>query len=137
MKAAAEAAEAAVPRQGLQARRRTSHACRASINENAVVPGGTYTEGDSDTTENQDVDISIAGSDCEMQMDRLAYADGWSMEIVPDMLASYEVVSPLEYVFKLRPGIKTHNIPTGNMPTPTTHASNNTLGSRRWTRSTT
>ena len=82
------------------------------INEKPLVPGGTFRRNDTDTTRQQDPDVSIAGSDHELINDRLVYANGWTMELTPDLLESYEVTDPdgLEIVLKLRPGIKTHNI---------------------------
>jgi peptide/nickel transport system substrate-binding protein len=49
-------------------------------------------------------------------MDRLVYANGWTMNVTPDLLTSYELVDKqgLEMVLKLRPGIKTHNKPPVN-----------------------
>ena len=46
-----------------------------------------------------------------MQLDRLMIANGWTQEITPDMLQSYEIVDKLQMVFKLRPGIKMHPTP--------------------------
>jgi len=82
------------------------------INEKPLVPGGTFRRFDNDTTRQQDPDISIAGSDHELINDRLVYANGWTMELTPDLLESYEITDAdgLEIVLKLRPGIKTHNI---------------------------
>jgi peptide/nickel transport system substrate-binding protein len=84
---------------------------KVDINNRKVIPGGTYRVSATDTTREQDVDVSISGADVELYNDRLVYANGWTMEISPDMLASYERVDKqgLEMVFKLRPGIKTHN----------------------------
>jgi peptide/nickel transport system substrate-binding protein len=82
------------------------------INSKKVVKGGVFRRDFGDTTREQDPDVSIAGADAEAVMDRLVYANGWTMKVTPDMLTSYELVdkSGLEMVFKLRPGIKTHNI---------------------------
>jgi len=82
------------------------------INEKNVVPGGTFRRRRADTTRQQDPDISIAGSDHEFVNDRLLIANGWTMELQPDLLESYEITDPdgLEMVLKLRPGIKTHDI---------------------------
>jgi peptide/nickel transport system substrate-binding protein len=86
----------------------------AAINEKRVIQGGTYRRSDSGTARQEDPDISISGAVAEMNLDRLFTANGWTMEITPDMLASYEILSDLEMVFKLRPGIKTHPIPPAN-----------------------
>ncbi len=82
------------------------------VNNKKVIKGGTFSRDFVDTTREQDPDVSIAGADAESVMDRLVYANGWTMEINPDMLTSYELVDKagLQMVFKLRPGIKTHNI---------------------------
>lgn len=82
------------------------------INNKKVVMGGTFVRPFTDTTREQDPDVSIAGADAESVMDRLVYANGWNMEITPDLLTSYEMVDKqgLQMVFKLRPGIKTHNV---------------------------
>ncbi|MEZ4503287.1 MAG: ABC transporter substrate-binding protein [Dehalococcoidia bacterium] len=83
----------------------------APINESKVVQGGTFRRAETTTTSQQDPDVSIAGSDHEFINDRLVYANGWTQELTPDLLESYEVTDPdgLEIVFKLRPGIKTHD----------------------------
>ena len=81
------------------------------INEKARVAGGTFTRAETDTTRQQDPDVSIARSDHEIINDRLVYANGWNMELTPDLLESYEVADDgLSIVLNLRPGIKTHNI---------------------------
>ena len=81
------------------------------INEKARVAGGTFTRAENDTTRQQDPDVSIARSDHEIINDRLVYANGWNMELTPDLLESYEVADDgLSIVLNLRPGIKTHNI---------------------------
>jgi peptide/nickel transport system substrate-binding protein len=81
------------------------------VNTRKVVQGGVFRRQFTDTTREQDPDVSIAGADAEAVMDRLVYANGWTMKITPDMLTSYELVDKqgLEMAFKLRPGIKTHN----------------------------
>ncbi|MEX2229887.1 MAG: ABC transporter substrate-binding protein [Dehalococcoidia bacterium] len=86
------------------------------INEKAVKQGGTFRRSYPDTTRQQDPDISIYGSDHEWINDRLFYANGWTMELVPDMLESFELIDPkgLELLLRLRPGIKTHNTPPVN-----------------------
>jgi peptide/nickel transport system substrate-binding protein len=83
----------------------------APINNKKVIMGGTFRRDFTDTTREQDPDVSISGADAESVMDRLVFANGWTMELTPDMLTSYEMVDKqgLEMVFKLRPGIKTHN----------------------------
>ncbi|MPZ99944.1 MAG: hypothetical protein GEU80_11550 [Dehalococcoidia bacterium] len=81
------------------------------INEQPRVPGGTFTRAEPDTTRQQDPDISIARSDHELINDRLVYANGWTSELTPDLLESYEVTDEgLGVILKLRSGIKTHNI---------------------------
>ncbi|MFN8638988.1 MAG: ABC transporter substrate-binding protein [Dehalococcoidia bacterium] len=89
---------------------------QAPINEKKLVPGGTFRRAYADTAREQDPDVSIAGSDHEYVNDRLVFANGWTMELTPDLLQSYELVDPqgLQIVFKLRPGIKTHNKPPVN-----------------------
>ncbi len=77
------------------------------VNAKDVKQGGTYTFYKTDTTRQQDPDISIAGSDHEFLNDRLFYANGFTMELTPDLLASYEPKSPLETILHLRPGVKT------------------------------
>ena len=83
----------------------------APVNTKKVIPGGTYRRDTNDTSREQDPDVSIAGSDHELVNDRLFNANGWTMEISPDLLASYELVDKkgLQILLKLRPGIKTHN----------------------------
>ena len=83
----------------------------APVNEKKLVRGGTYRRDTNDTSRQQDPDVSIAGSDHELVNDRLFNANGWTMEIAPDLLASYELVDKqgLQILLKLRPGIKTHN----------------------------
>src|SRR5688500_11222343 len=87
-----------------------------AINTKKVIRGGTYRESASDTSRENDPDISISGADWQHIADRLVIANGWTMAITPDMLTSYELVDKqgLEMVFKLRPGIKTHNKPPSN-----------------------
>ncbi len=82
-----------------------------TINNRPLVKGGTVRRANTDTTREQDPDVSIAGSDHEAVNDRLVYANGWTMKVSPDMLTSYEMVDKagLQMVFKVRPGIKTHN----------------------------
>ncbi len=84
---------------------------KVTINNRKVIKGGTYRIASTDTTREQDVDVSISGADAELYNDRLVYANGWTMQINPDMLTSYEMVDKtgLQMVFKIRPGIKTHN----------------------------
>ena len=86
------------------------------INTKAMVPGGTFRRRRTRTTSQQDPDISIAGSDHELVNDRLMVANGWTMELTPDLLESYEVTDPqgLEIVLKLRPGIKMTDRPPVN-----------------------
>ena len=80
------------------------------VNEKEHVPGGTYTRAYRDTTRQQDVDLSAAGADIEMTGDRLTRANGWTQEIIPDLLESWEVADDgLAIVMHLRPGIKTHD----------------------------
>ncbi|MGE3960090.1 MAG: ABC transporter substrate-binding protein [Dehalococcoidia bacterium] len=88
------------------------------INEKARVAGGTFTRPDTDTTRQQDPDVSIARSDHEIINDRLVYANGWTMELMPDLLESWEVADDgLSIVLNMREGIKTHNIaPTNGRP---------------------
>jgi peptide/nickel transport system substrate-binding protein len=87
-----------------------------AINTKKIIKGGTYRESASDTSRENDPDVSIAGADWQHVADRLVIANGWTMKIEPDMLTSYELVDKagLEMVFKLRPGIKTHNKPPLN-----------------------
>ena len=58
-----------------------------------------------DTSRENDPEVSIALSDWEYVADRLAYANGFTMKITPDLLASYEWVDKLNLVLKLRPGM--------------------------------
>jgi ABC-type transport system substrate-binding protein len=88
-----------------------------AINNKKVVKGGTFRRGDrNDTSRENDPDVSIAGADWEAVGDRLVYANGWTMQVTPDMLTSWEQVDKqgLQMVFKMRPGIKTHNKPPVN-----------------------
>ena len=87
-----------------------------AVNTKKVIKGGTFTRAVTDTTREQDPDVSIAGADVETTQDRLVYANGWTMNITPDMLTSYELVDKtgLQMVFKIRPGIKTHPKPPVN-----------------------
>lgn len=80
------------------------------VNDKKYVKGGVFRRHFADTSRQQDPDVSAAGSDHETTNDRLAYANPWTMEIVPDMLEKYELVDPTTLVLKIRPGIKTHNI---------------------------
>ncbi|MCC6238189.1 MAG: ABC transporter substrate-binding protein [Dehalococcoidia bacterium] len=80
------------------------------VNDKKYVKGGVFRRHFTDTSRQQDPDVSAAGSDHETTNDRLAYANPWTMEIVPDMLEKYELVDPTTLVLKIRPGIKTHNI---------------------------
>ena len=87
-----------------------------AVNTKKVIKGGTFSRAVPDTTREQDPDVSIAGADVETTQDRLVYANGWTMNITPDMLTSYELVDKtgLQMVFKIRPGIKTHPKPPVN-----------------------
>jgi peptide/nickel transport system substrate-binding protein len=80
------------------------------VNDKKVVKGGTYRRSANDTSRENDPEVSIAGADWEIVADRLAYANGFTMKISPDMLASYEWIDKQNLVLKLRPGIKTHDI---------------------------
>ena len=80
------------------------------INRKKRVPGGTYRRARTDTSRENDPDVSIAGADWEIVGDRLAVANGFNQKVTPDMLQSFEVVDALNIVLKLRPGIKTHNV---------------------------
>jgi len=80
------------------------------VNEKKFVKGGTFRRSASDTSRENDPEVSISGSDYELVADRLAYANGFTMKINLDMLASYEFIDKQNLVLKLRPGIKTHNI---------------------------
>jgi len=80
------------------------------VNEKKFVKGGTYRRIATDTSRENDPDVSIALSDWEIIGDRLAYANGFTLAITPDMLASYEWIDKQNLVLKLRPGIKTHNV---------------------------
>ena len=80
------------------------------VNEKKVVKGGTFRRQRSDTSRENDPEVSIAGADWELVADRLVYANGFTMKITPDMLASYEWIDKQNLVLKLRPGIKTHNV---------------------------
>jgi ABC-type transport system substrate-binding protein len=88
----------------------------APVNEKKVIQGGTFRRDATDTTREQDPEVSIGGSDHELVNDRLFNANGWTMGIAPDLLASYELVDKqgLQILLKLRPGIKTHNKPPVN-----------------------
>jgi ABC-type transport system substrate-binding protein len=81
------------------------------VNNKKVVTGGKFTRSDTDTSRENDPDVSIAGADWETVGDRLFYANGWNMKVTPDMLTGYEILDKqgLQMVFHLRPGIKTHN----------------------------
>jgi len=80
------------------------------VNEKKVVKGGTFRRQRADTSRENDPEVSIAGADWELVADRLVYANGFTMKITPDMLASYEWIDKQNLVLKLRPGIKTHNV---------------------------
>ncbi|RLT27207.1 MAG: ABC transporter substrate-binding protein [Chloroflexi bacterium] len=80
------------------------------INEKKVVKGGTFRRQRNDTSRENDPEVSIAGADWEIVGDRLFYANGFTMAVTPDMLASYEWIDKQNLVLKLRPGIKTHNV---------------------------
>src|SRR5262245_29772541 len=79
---------------------------RIDINSKKRIPGGTYRESATDTSRENDPDISISGADWQHIADRLFIANGWTMKILPDMAASYEMVDKqgLELVIKIRPG---------------------------------
>ncbi|MFA7297521.1 MAG: hypothetical protein WC211_10125, partial [Dehalococcoidia bacterium] len=80
------------------------------VNDRKVVKGGSFRRQSTDTSRENDPEVSIALADWEYVADRLAYANGFTMKITPDLLASYEWVDKLNLVLKLRPGIKTHNV---------------------------
>ena len=80
------------------------------VNEKKVVRGGSFRRQASDTSRENDPEVSIALSDWEYIGDRLAYANGFTMKITPDMLVSYEWIDKLNLVLKMRPGIKTQNV---------------------------
>ena len=82
-----------------------------AINNKKMIKGGVVRRTSTDTSREQDPDVSIAGSVHEMMNDRLTTANGWTMKVTPDMLVSYEMVDKagLQMVLKLRPGIKTFN----------------------------
>lgn len=84
---------------------------QVDINYKKRIPGGVYRESATDTSRENDPDVSISGADWQHIADRLMVVNGWTMKVEPDMLTSYEVVDKtgLQYVLKLRPGIKTHN----------------------------
>ena len=80
------------------------------VNEKEHVPGGTYRRPYRDTTRQNDVDLSAAGADIETTGDRLVYVNGFTQEVNNDMLESWEIADDgMSYIFKIRPGIKTHN----------------------------
>src|SRR5437870_9815618 len=89
---------------------------QVAINNKKVIMGGTYRESASDTSRENDPDVSISGADWQHMADRLVIANGWTMKIQPDMLVSWELVDKqgLQIVMKLRPGIKTHPKPPMN-----------------------
>jgi ABC-type transport system substrate-binding protein len=89
---------------------------QVAVNNRKVIMGGTYRESASDTSRENDPDISISGADWQHIADRLFIANGWTMQIVPDMATSYELIDKqgLELVIKIRPGIKTHPKPPMN-----------------------
>jgi peptide/nickel transport system substrate-binding protein len=80
------------------------------VNNKKVVKGGTFRRQRSDTSRENDPDVSIAGSDWELVGDRLTIANGFNMKVSPDMLKSWEQIDKLNIVLHLRPGIKTHNV---------------------------
>ena len=80
------------------------------VNEKKLVKGGTYRRAANDTSRENDPEVSIAGADWEIVADRLVYANGFTMKISTDMLASYEWIDKQNLVLKLKPGIKTHNV---------------------------
>ncbi len=84
---------------------------QVDINNKKRIPGGVYREAATDTSRENDPDISISGADWQHVADRLMIVNGWTMKVGPDMAASYELVDKagLEMVIKIRPGIKTHN----------------------------
>jgi peptide/nickel transport system substrate-binding protein len=110
------AAESGAPKNVKRAEGFDAKLGQLDVNNKKVIKGGVYRREFNDTTREQDPDVSIAGADAEAVMDRLVYANGWTMKLTPDMLTSYELVDKqgLEMVFKLRPGIKTHNLPPLN-----------------------
>src|SRR5262245_49764115 len=75
------------------------------INDKKVVKGGTFRRQRNDTSRENDPEVSIAGADWEIVGDRLFYANGFTMAVTPDMLASYEWIDKQNLVLKLRPGI--------------------------------
>lgn len=87
-----------------------------SINNREVVMGGDLNTSSTATIVTQDPERHFGGADLAATNDRLFLADGWSAELIPDMVESWEVPDPqgLEYILKIRPGIKTHPIPPLN-----------------------
>ena len=79
------------------------------INNKKVKLGGAYVRAYTDTSRENDPDISAAQSDWELIGDRLSTANGFTQKVSPDMLQSFEVADPLNIILKLRSGIKTHN----------------------------
>jgi len=80
------------------------------INDKKVVKGGTFRRQRTDTSRENDPEVSIAGADWELVADRLAYANGFTMQITPDLMQSYEWIDKQNLVIKLRPNVKTHNV---------------------------
>ena len=80
------------------------------VNTKKKIEGGTYRRAATDTSRENDPEVSIAGADWEIVGDRLATANGFNQKVSPDMLASFEISDPLTIILKLRPGIKTHNV---------------------------
>ncbi|RLT26393.1 MAG: ABC transporter substrate-binding protein [Chloroflexi bacterium] len=80
------------------------------VNNKKLVKGGTYRRAGTDTSRENDPDVSIAQADWELVGDRLATANGFNMKLSLDMLASYEWIDKQNLVLKIRPGIKTHNV---------------------------
>lgn len=86
------------------------------VNDREVVRGGTFRTAATGTTTEQDPELSIGGGDNAATNDRLFMANGWTAELIPDLLESWEVTDAqgLEYTLTLREGIKTHDIEPTN-----------------------
>src|SRR5690606_161850 len=75
------------------------------------VMGGTLRMLGTYNSRQNDPDLAAALAITEVNNDRLVTPNGWTTELTPDLLESYEFLSPEEVVLKLRPGIKTHDKP--------------------------
>lgn len=80
------------------------------VNDKPVIQGGTLRTATTSIASLADPELSAGGGNHEWLGDRLFTANGWTMELTPDLLESFEVTDDegLEYILTLREGVKLH-----------------------------